>query len=976
MSERPRFRLLGPLEVRDPVGAAIDLGGSRPRELLAYLLLHPRQAVTRDRLVATLWGDAASEGAATTLRTHIHAVRRVLARAGLPEALETRPGAYLLALEPEQIDVEVFEGLVHRGQEVLALGDAEESSKLFGDALSLWRDEPLSDLGPPDFARPTLTRCDELWLVAQEGQAAAQLALGRHRQVVGRLQELVDKHPFREELCALLMMALFRSGRQADALAAYAGARSRLADELGLDPGPRLRDLESAMLRQDPGLLPELPKTGIDVSEVSGAPTEDAVYAALRREAMAGRQTELALLDEAWRAASTGRAGVVTIAGPAGVGKSRLVAEIAHRAAADRATVLVGRCDDPTPGAALVSAFSSSPRVRTVLDAAPDVVRRLLGGIVPTGTEPAGEATDPQALHRAAEWLLGALLSGGPLLLVIEDAERLDEPASAMLRHLVVRARGSLLVIVCFRDPPGSRHQPLLELLGDGSVHGIARRIVLPPLDRAGVAAMIETHTGVPPADDVVAELATRTAGNPFFLHELLRDLDEQDVLTGRLSAKVPEGVRDVLRRRLRSLPEPTRAAVAGAAVLGRDVELTRLQRLLDEPEEQVVLALEAAVVAGFLVESGQSWAGGFAFPHELMREAVHDEIPVHRRQRLHLRAMDLLLAAGASEADFIAAADHAWNAGAAADPAETADLLDRAARLAAASYGFEEAIRFAENRLTLVRRTAPTDVQAGVAVDVARLRLRAGRGYERVLELFDDALAQYLAVGDTESAGAVHSRIGGTLALPRRGMDVTRSLDHFAAAEQLLAAPRDAFHLQRGRMSAAMHSLDSDLLADAADRCAAMAAELGRPDLASAAGWGHAWHAINGGRPASRPGTPGAGMVRRPRARLAAARLAVGERGCSHLHGLPPGPRGRPGVVPARTGPATLRHAGPPARRDRRPAGPGAGGVGPGRPGASGLGATAGFLRRPPAGHLRQRGHGGGRRGVGGRPRRGPAGR
>ena len=129
--------------------------GHRPRrrwsrELLAYLLLHPRQAVTRDRLVAALWGDAASEGAATTLRTHIRAVRRVLDRAGLPDALETRPGAYLLALQPDQIDVEVFEGLVHRAQEVLALGDAEESSKLFGDALSLWRDEPLSDLGPPD----------------------------------------------------------------------------------------------------------------------------------------------------------------------------------------------------------------------------------------------------------------------------------------------------------------------------------------------------------------------------------------------------------------------------------------------------------------------------------------------------------------------------------------------------------------------------------------------------------------------------------------------------------------------------------------------------------------------------------------------------------------------------------------------------------------------------------------------------------
>ena len=326
-----------------------------------------------------------------------------------------------------------------------------------------------------------------------------------------------------------------------------------------------------------------------------------------------------------------------------------------------------------------------------------------------------------------------------------------------------------------------------------------------------------------------------------------------------------------MLRHRLGQLPDDTRAAVSAAAVLGREVELTRLSHLLEEREERVVSALDQALTSGFLVEAGQSWAGGYAFPHELMREAVYAEIPVPRRQRLHQRAVDAVLGTHPAEADVIAAAGHALEAGPAADPAEAAALVDRAAHLAAASFGFDVAVRLAEARLPLLRRSAPPAEQAAADVEVARLRLRAGRGYDRVVELLERALGTYLSLGDTEAAGMVHSRLGGALVVPHPDMDVVRSLEHFAAAERMLPPSTDLFSLHRGRLSAAMHALDTATMAAAAERCSAIA------EVRGPAGAGRRRRVGPGlARPRPRPagrraGPPGGGVVegagpRRPR--------------------------------------------------------------------------------------------------------------
>jgi DNA-binding SARP family transcriptional activator len=256
MTSSPRFGILGPLQVRDAAGRRVPLGGRRTRELLAVLLLHPNVAISKDRLVDTMWGEAAGAGAGTTLRTHVGAVRRVLDAAGVGDALRTVPGGYALELDPADLDAEVFESLVRRGHATLASGSPAQAAELVGEALALWRGEPLGNLGSLGCAQSTIARLTEMRLVAEETAIDTALELGRHQEVVGRLQQLVTDHPFRERFCGQLMVALYRSARQVDALTAYAGLRRRLTEELGLDPSPLLQELQAAILCQSPSLLP------------------------------------------------------------------------------------------------------------------------------------------------------------------------------------------------------------------------------------------------------------------------------------------------------------------------------------------------------------------------------------------------------------------------------------------------------------------------------------------------------------------------------------------------------------------------------------------------------------------------------------------------------------------------------------------------------------------------------------------------
>jgi DNA-binding SARP family transcriptional activator/ABC-type transport system substrate-binding protein len=244
------FRLLGPVEaLRD--GRPVALGGAKPRALLALLLLHANEVVSRDRLIDALWGDRSPGTAGHSLDVQVSRLRKAFEPDDL---LLTRSGGYILEVEPEQIDVRRFELLLEEGRRANAAGKPAEAVEALGAALALWRGNALADLAYEEFARTEIERLEELRLVAIEERIDAELALGRHDTLIPELEALTAKHPLRERLRGQLMLALYRAGRQAEALRVYSDARRRLVDELGIEPSQQLRDLEQAILRQDPAL--------------------------------------------------------------------------------------------------------------------------------------------------------------------------------------------------------------------------------------------------------------------------------------------------------------------------------------------------------------------------------------------------------------------------------------------------------------------------------------------------------------------------------------------------------------------------------------------------------------------------------------------------------------------------------------------------------------------------------------------------
>jgi YVTN family beta-propeller protein len=247
------FRMLGPLDVLDD-GRTIGLGGARQRAVLAILLLHAGETVSVDRIVDLIWGDRPPATAVKTVQVYVSHLRRAL----VDDVVVSSTGGYALAVDPERVDARRFERLLGEGQTALSEDDPASATELLRSALALWRGPALGDLAYERFAQDGVARLEELRLAAIEERIQADLRLGRHHELVPELEGLVREHPLRERLRGQEMLALYRSGRQADALERFRDARRLLADELGLEPGRELRELQQAILEQDPAL--ELPR--------------------------------------------------------------------------------------------------------------------------------------------------------------------------------------------------------------------------------------------------------------------------------------------------------------------------------------------------------------------------------------------------------------------------------------------------------------------------------------------------------------------------------------------------------------------------------------------------------------------------------------------------------------------------------------------------------------------------------------------
>lgn len=244
------FRILGPIEALGDDGRRLPLGGSVPRAMLATLLLETGRAVTRDRLVTCLWSTPPAT-AAHAVVVYASRLRRVLG----PARVRCRGHAYSVHAEPEEVDLSRFRALARAGRAAAAYGELDNAVDALEAALALWAGEPLACLDGRPLVEQAREQLEEERLIVVEAAVEVRLALGGHLELVPELRALVSGHPSRERLWALLMLALYRSGRQIDALDLYARLRSRLRDELGIEPGPKLRALQRRVLAHDTGLL-------------------------------------------------------------------------------------------------------------------------------------------------------------------------------------------------------------------------------------------------------------------------------------------------------------------------------------------------------------------------------------------------------------------------------------------------------------------------------------------------------------------------------------------------------------------------------------------------------------------------------------------------------------------------------------------------------------------------------------------------
>ena len=400
MSGAFEFRILGPVQaVRD--GRELAVGGPKRRAVLALLLVAAGRVVPAERLAEDLWGASPPPGAAGTLRSHLSRLRALV---GPDAALVAWGGGYALAAGPDQLDAGRFERLAGAAREALEHGEAAAAAARFREALGLWRGRALADVADVEALARESARLEELRLVAVEGRIEADVELGLAAEVAGELESLVAGHPLRERLWRLLVLALYRAGRQADALAAYRRARTVLAEELGIEPGEELRQLERAVLRQ------QVP---------AAAPRREQHNLPVRLTSFVGRERELAALDDLF-----GQARLVTLTGAGGAGKTRLAVEFGAAAA--------GRSRD--------GAWLADLSGITDPDLVPPQVMEALG-VRQTGEMPVIEA-------------LRYRLRSAELLLVLDNCEHLLGTCAALATALLGSSPG-LRVLATSREPLG-----------------------------------------------------------------------------------------------------------------------------------------------------------------------------------------------------------------------------------------------------------------------------------------------------------------------------------------------------------------------------------------------------------------------------------------------------------------------------------------------------------------------------------------
>ncbi|MFD6109789.1 BTAD domain-containing putative transcriptional regulator [Streptomyces yangpuensis] len=844
--------VLGPLDVRVG-GRPVTVGRRHARTVLGVLLAARGRNVPVDRLVDVLWTQRTPAKPTTSLHSYVSNLRGILEPdrpARTPSRiLVSSPEGYALRLDDDAVDARRFESAVRRARAV----SCAEAGPLLDEALGLWRGEAYGEWGPGSWAGAEIARLDELRLMAHELAMASSLGAGRPHEVVPAAEAHVRRHPLREEGWRLLALSLWATGRQGDALAALRRAAAVCAEELGLDLGARLVDLEGAILRGDLDVLsaavpPRVtPRASVALVEpsssrtvpVSGVAGESGVPAAVGSGAapaspapFVGRRRELEVLERA-AGAGLGGGAVALVAGEGGAGKTALLARFADSLRARGWTVVAGRCpDDAGVPAAWAWAEALGELARLL---PPEHVGPLSTLIDPLGATvpPHGDATAGRfRLHTAvARWLASAA-ARCPLAVIIDDVHEADEETLALLGRAAGVEGVPLLVVAAYR--PGhadSRLAPTMAALARRDPF----RVALTGLAVTEIRTLVHSLCGREVDAEVVAVLAERTGGNPFFVGESARLLTVGDA--AQAVARVPDGIRDVVRQRLARLPREAADVVRLAAVAGSETHVAVLREASGLSPAAVVGALELCIADGLLTERTP---GHVSFTHPLLRDTVYGDLTGLRRGLLHGRLADTL--ARLRPDDLPALAVHFTRAGDPAKARQAVGFALRAAELAEHRYAHDVSVDLLHQALDaaeLIPARADERAERAVGLLGALLRahVRAGSGdaaittRHRALEVAERAGREDLAV----AAFTAWTEPTPWLTRSHQGMDlhVVDTLDRLIVRPGL--APAELARLLQARVD----ELPEDTggrAREAAERQLGLARRAGDPNLLAAA--------------------------------------------------------------------------------------------------------------------------------------------
>jgi DNA-binding SARP family transcriptional activator len=776
-------RVLGPPEVFD--GAReVPIGGARERTLLAALAVRPGDALSADQLVDALWRERPPRSAAKQLQNHVVRVRKALGTG----AIRTTQAGYALGDEID-IDAVRFESCVREARAAAARGDQRESVTLFADALAMWRGRPFVELDGWDGATAEAARLEELRRSAEEEAIDARLTLGAATESVADAEALVAAEPLREHRWVQLMRALYRTGRQADALRAYQRARETLARELGIEPGPELRATEQAVLAQDEALGAAAREANRDVgrhgrgrqpvplprrlaSEVSVAP------------GLVGRSRELEVLHEAAKRVDAGERQVVLVSGEPGVGKTALAAYVGSECHARGAAVLYGRCDEEmvVPYQPFAEALGHYVN-HTGLDELESQFTDLKALVRPGAT--GREVLDDQEadsqrfrMFAAVVGLLASASSDAMVVVVLDDLQWADRPTLLLLRHVSSASLDRVLVVGTYRASELSNVHPLADTLvalqrEPGIVH-----LDLSGLNDVDTVELLSRTTGDQLDEDGVSfahALRQETDGNPFFTIELLRHLADtgalrRDESTGRWAASddltvegLPRSVRQLIGQRVERLGQDARRLLSTAAVIGPEFDLSLLCTVTDTPEEEALDLLEHAGEAGLVMEL-QNQTDRFEFRHALVQHTLYGELTASRRARLHRDVADAIEAAYGDHPGpkVVELARHLLAANQTVDVKRAIEYARRAGDQALEQLAPDEAKRWYAQALELLDQRGGEDKQhCDLLIALGLAQRRSGDPAHRDVLLEAAAIAQRSADTDRLVRAALASNRG-----------------------------------------------------------------------------------------------------------------------------------------------------------------------------------------------------------------------